>query len=284
VTGATGNIGSATLEALRVRHIEAMAGLSRATRREAIPPDTEWRLCNFDNEEQVAGTLRGIDSVFLLIPFEEDMLAWGRRFADAVAQAGVGFVLRLSGLAAAPDSQSKMGRLHGQIDAAIKESGVALGVLRCNAFMQNFSGIYGGMIRNKGALYLPEGSARLNFIDTRDIGEVAASILADPRSHAGKTYDLDGPEALGNEDAVRIIAAETGTAVEYRAVSAEQANETYRRLGISDWRIDVLDSLASFVRAGGAEQQSPALGRLLERHPRTFQQFARDHREIWLAD
>lgn len=284
ITGATGNIGSVVLTSLGAMELDVIAGLSDESRQADVPTGSACRVCNLEDEEQIENALQGVDSVFMLVPFTEHMVASGERFVRAAADAGVGFVLRLSGLAAATNSDSAMGRLHGQIDEAVRTSGVPYCVLRANAFMQNFSGLYCGMMRKTGALYLPEGDARLNFIDTRDIGNAAARILAEPIAHAGRTYDLDGPEALRNEDAVHLISKVAGTRFEYRPIPAAQANASYRKVGISDWKVEVLDSLEQFIRDGNAARQSAALGELLGRPPATFAEFAHDYRSCWAPE
>lgn len=284
MTGATGNVGSAVLATLAALDVDVIAGLSGENRQAETPPGMSCRVCNFGDEEQLEHALHGVDSVFLLIPFNEHMVAWGERFARAAAGAGVRFILRLSALAAATDSGSAMGQLHGQIDEAVRASGVPHCVLRANAFMQNFSGLYRHMMRETGALYLPEGDARLNFVDTRDIGSAAARILMQPEAHIGETYDLDGPEALGNEDVVRIIGEIVGTRLEYRPIPAERANASYRDIGISNWKVEVLDSLECFIRDGHAARQSCALGDLLGRPPTKFEDFARDYRSCWALE
>lgn len=284
VTGATGNIGSVVLSTLAEHEVDVIAGLSGEDRQVGIAPEMPWRVCNFQDEEQLAQGLHGVDSVFLLIPFTEHMVAWGRRFVRVAAGAGVHFILRLSGLAAAIDSESAIGRLHGQIDEAIRDSGVSYCVLRANAFMQNFSGLYSATMRKTGALYLPEDDARLSFIDTRDIGDAAAAILMQPETHVGEVYDLDGPEALNNREAVRIISKAAGTRFEYRPISAAQANASYRDLGISAWKIEVLDSLEAFIRDGHAAHQSGALGDLLGRPPTRFEDFVRDYGHCWARE
>lgn len=284
VTGASGNIGSATLAGLVDEGIGAAAGVSAESRLASGPPGIESRLCDFRDFAGVANALHGIDSALLLIPFCEEMVAYGRAFAAAARQAGVRFILRVSGLSAALDCPSRMGQLHGQIDAAVAEAGIGHGILRCNAFMQNFSGHYRYMIRNDSVLRLPEGTASMCFIDTRDIGEVAARILADPGPHVGKTYDLDGPEALSNVDAADVISSIVGRAVAYDPVSDDEARASYRRLGVSAWKIDVLESLSRFLREGHAARRTDDLELLLHRPPRTFRQFAADYGACWTAE
>ncbi len=282
ITGVTGNIGGATLGLLKGRGLERVAAISGGARQLDVTAGIECRVCNYNDERQVAEALQAVDGALLLVPFDENMVTWGTRFVEAARRAGVGFILRISGLAAAPDCPSKMGQLHGLIDAAVRASDVPYCILRCNSFMQNFSGIYSYMIRKKGVLSLPEGDARASLVDTADIAEVAAGILADPSPHFGRTYDLDGPNALSNSDAVNIISSVTGRRIEYRPISAEEARRNYEKLGVSGWRIDVLDSLSRFIRDGHADRSGQTLQKLLRRPPRTFERFSRDNRDCWL--
>ena len=130
ITGATGNIGSAALASLSGQGMNAIAGLSGLTRRTDLPVNIDHRVCNYSDVNTLAQSLKGIDSALLLIPFNENMIAWGERFVRLAHEVGVRFILKISGLAAARDCPSKMGQLHGQIDEIVKQSGIPYCILR----------------------------------------------------------------------------------------------------------------------------------------------------------
>jgi uncharacterized protein YbjT (DUF2867 family) len=281
VTGATGNTGASLLGELQGTGIEPVAALTSEDAKSRLPFSCEYRLCNYDDASQAAAALDGIDAVFLLIPFNEKMVAWGERFIEQALRRGVRFVVRLSGLAAAPDCESKMGRLHGRIDEFLKSSEIPWCILRCNAFMQNFTGAYRGMIR-RGVLCLPEGNARSAFVDTRDIAAVTAHILNNPAPHINRVYDLSGPESLSNDQAVKIISAACGNPVRYKAMSEAEVRRAYHKLGISPWHMEVLESLSRFIRGGHADEPTGTVEALLSRPPATFRRFAQSHRRHWI--
>jgi len=281
VTGATGNTGRSLVKALLGSSIEPIAALRSENSSLRLPENCSYRLCDFDRPDQLGPALQGIDAVFLLLPFHEKMVARAERFVAEATKNDVRFIVRLSGLGAAPDCGSQMGQLHGAIDACVKMSGIPWCILRCNSFMQNFSGHYRGMIR-RGVLMLPEGDARSAFIDTRDIAAVAAHILARPSDHINQVYDLTGPTSLSNAGALEIISEVIGRKVLYRAISDAEARAAYARLGVPAWRVDVLESLSRYIRAGHADRPTGTVEAILGRPPGTFPDFARRHRDCWL--
>jgi uncharacterized protein YbjT (DUF2867 family) len=281
VTGGTGNVGSSLLKELHGSGLHVIAAASCEESNSTLSSLGDSRLCSYDNPSQMDLALEGINAVFLMVPFNEKMLTWGEQFVEQARQAGVQFIVRLSGLAAEPDGESKMGQLHAQIDEAVKRSGISWCILRCNSFMQNFSGLYRGMIRH-GLLSLPEGDARSAFIDTRDISSVVAHILINPEPHHNHVYDLSGAEALSNTEAAEIISEVTGISLRYLAISEEETRMTYQKMGISPWRIEVLESLSRYICKGNARFATDTVENLLGRPPRSFRKFAEDHRQFWI--
>src|SRR5262245_9058267 len=64
-------------------------------------------------------------------------------------------------------------------------------------------------IKRDGTIRLPFGSRRTSPVDTRDVAEVIASVLASPEGHVGKVYELTGPKSQD----VRGLAAEYSEAL-----------------------------------------------------------------------
>ena len=62
----------------------------------------------------------------------------------------------------------------------------------------------------QGTMYFALGDAKLPMVDVRDIAAVVAAILANPTPHAGKTYTLTGPNAVGLDNALWVVVALTG--------------------------------------------------------------------------
>ena len=59
----------------------------------------------------------------------------------------------------------------------MEESGIPFTFLRPNFFMQNFVNLYGQMIRDTDSFSLAAGDGKVSFVDIRDSGSVAATVL-----------------------------------------------------------------------------------------------------------
>lgn len=280
VFGARGKVGSAVLAGLKMRSPERtiVAGISGPHGR---LPDIEFCETPLDDASRLSKALSGVDRVFLMIPFGTNMTERLQTFTQCARARGVDFVVRLSGLDARVGSPSAMGRLQGALDLQLLNSGIDCCILRCNSFMQNFSGIYRPMLQ-KGRLALAQGAGQISFIDCRDIGRAAATILANPDDYRGRVLDLNGPEPLSNNDAVAHINRVTGGAVRYEAITEEKARQGYRRAGLPGWEIDVFLSLDRYLREGGGARSSTPLFTLLGKAPTTFAEFALDYKTLWM--
>jgi NAD(P)H dehydrogenase (quinone) len=69
--------------------------------------------------------------------------------------------------------------------------------LRATVFLQNFFFLAWAAesIARDATIRLPFGAGRTSPVDVQDVAEVAATILASPRAHIGKVYELTGPRS-----------------------------------------------------------------------------------------
>ena len=286
VTGSRGHTGSVLIENL-VSEVESgaemriVAGVTATPKQNRKFDHVETRVCNYGNEQQLYQALEGVDAAYLMVPFGRDMIEWGRQFVAAAMIHKVKFIVRLSGLGASVDSLSAMGRLHGTIDEIVRDSGIDYCVLRCNSFMQNFTGMYRQMVM-RGKLALAHGDAKISFIDTSDIAAVAAKALANPDFYSGKTLDLHGPQRLSNKDVVDVIGRITDSEIENIILSAERVRESYRRAKFGAWEQDVFCSLDRYFRDGYAEGDPAQLEQALGRGAMDFETFAELNKSIWM--
>merc|ERR1719436_1790522 len=78
-------------------------------------------------------------------------------------------------------------------------------------------------IDKEGWFSNPLGTTRNSFVSTSDIGEAAATIIAEgPGKHANKFYDLTGPQPQSMYEIADDLGKALGKKVEYRPQSFEQ--------------------------------------------------------------
>jgi uncharacterized protein YbjT (DUF2867 family) len=138
--------------------------------------------------------LDGVDRLFLLIPSSSEVEQQQRHFVDAAKRSKVRHLVKLSQLAADEHAAGRFQRYHAAVEKHILKSDIPYTFLRPNLFMQGLFN-FRSTIASRGAFYAPGGDARVSIVDVRDIASIAAKALTE-LGHAGKTYDITGPEAL----------------------------------------------------------------------------------------
>jgi uncharacterized protein YbjT (DUF2867 family) len=208
VTGATGTVGGEVVRQLASTdskvNIKA-AGHSLQELEKIIEDDRiKSTQIDFNEPETLRYALKSTDKVFLLTPFQSDMLQYSSNMLAEIKNAGdIKHIVKLSVMGAEFEPG---GRLHLQAEKMIEGSGIPYTFLRPNAFMQNFVNFYSHIIKEKGTLSVPAGDGKVSFVDARDIAAVAVQALIgnNDGKHNSKTYDITGPEAISYNDAVNI--------------------------------------------------------------------------------
>ncbi len=184
-------------------------------------------------------------------------------------------LVRMSILVANSDSPLAIGKWHGEADQNVANSGIPYTIIRPAYFMQNIIGS-ARMIAMEGAFPGAMGDGKVGAIDTRDIGNVAATILTSD-GHEGKTYPLTGPEALSMGELAGKLSAVLGTEVRYVNVSQADAKAGMMAMGMPDWMADGWTAMAVMIASGAANMVTPMVKEVTGQEPRSFDQFARDY-------
>ena len=127
-------------------------------------------------------------------------------------------------------TDSPQHRQHWLAEQVLNWSGLPVVHIRPTVFLQHpfFSQFAAESIARDDTIRLPFGNARTSPVDTRDVAEVVATVLANPGTHVGKVYELTGPRS---ED-MHAVAAEYSQALRRKV--------TYIDEPIDRWRDDVL--------------------------------------------
>lgn len=280
VIGATGTVGSEVLRLLRGREgVYIRAAVRDKTKSAALAgPGVDLVWFDYDKPETFAPACQGIDSVFMVAPFNPNGVAQSQALLNAARESGVKHVIKLSVIHSVRDIT--VGKWHAAIDDALKNSGMAWTLLCPGGFMQNF--IETSAPQPDGGMYLPAGNAKACFIDTRDVAAVAAKALTGP-GHEGKEYTLTGPEDLSYAEVAAIISEVSGRQIRYVDVPEDAARQAMLAAHLPEWLVDVILELNAWSRNGGAAEITTTVQDLLGRPAHTFREFARDHAGQWNA-
>ena len=221
VMGATGNVGGATLTALREAGVEAVAFVrnrDRAT--EQLGPDQPVRVGDLADKASVAAALEGIERVLLCSGNDPGLREQQLNAVEAIAASDVRRIVKISASAVAtrPDSPARVGRDHAAIEEALRATGREVVAIRPNVFMQSFLAQAAAVAH--GVVPGPEGDPRVSFVDAADIGRVAATALMADEPPAD-VLEVTGPEALSWSDVAAAMSDALGRSIGYQRDAVE---------------------------------------------------------------
>ena len=150
--------------------------------------------------------------------------------------------------------------------------------------MQNILAYLAPSIRQQSAFYAAMGDAPTSFIDARDIAAVVAKVLLHPEEHTGKTYELNGPEAISYAQLADKITAVAGRPIGYVDIPEAAQREAMLGLGMPEWQVEALLDLQRYYTGGRGGEVTAVLPRLLGRPPRTVDEFLREFAESFRAN
>lgn len=168
-----------------------------------------------------------------------------------------------------------------RVETQFLDAGISGALLRPNWFMQNFHTYWREGIRNAAQIALPAGDARVSFIDTRDIADVAFALLTGARPDGTRILNLTGPEALTHHEVAEKLSVATQRQIRYRNISDQQLRADLVAAGLPAADADRIVAMFPTVRAGRVAPISGDLETLLGRKPRKFSDYAFDHRDFF---
>ena len=228
-----------------------------------------------------ADSLQGIDTAILLTRNAEDLADQDAQFAKAARSSGVTRIVKISAFNASLD-ESGAKKFHAYAEEAIKDSGLGWTFLRPQFFMQNTLW-FAEEIRNKGTFTLPMKTGRVGMIDFRDLAAVAAKCATDP-SHAGKLYNLSGPELISPYDIAEKIARAIGQSVKYYDMEPDDFRKLLISLGKPEWLAEEMTRSWVAMSKGRSAVLTDEVKRVLGRDPTPFEQVARDYAHHFRRD
>lgn len=278
VTGAAGNVGVGVVRGLLARGLPVRAAdLDLRVLGDRAPGAAAVHL-DLTDPKTFAPALRGVRRVFLIRPPAIARVGPTlNRFLDVAVAEGVEHVV-FSSVAGAETNRVVP---HHRVERHLMASGLGWTMLRPGFFAQNLATAYRQDVVRDARVHVPAGLGRVAFIDVRDLGEVAALVLADPAPHRGVGYTLTGPEAITFYDVAAVLTKELGRPVRYEPASILGYVRHLGRQGLPMPQRLVQTVLHAGLRRGDAETVDPTLERLLDRRPHTLAEYVRDHRDLW---
>lgn len=263
VTGIRGKTGVPLARLLAERGVEVRGGSSdpsSVSLDHVVPTAFSW-----DDASGWPAALDGVDAVFVVRPDRPDAPELVEALVASVPD-GVQVVL----LSEREADYPQLERWATRVEDVVRDAGRPWTILRPSWFMDVFTDprFYRDEIAG-GGLTFPVGDARVAWIDARDIAAVAAVALLDD-GHAGRTYELTGPESLTLPETATVLGAV------HHDVPLDDAVE-----GMTGFEREITVVTFDRVRDGQFAGVTDDVERATGRPPRSLATFVADHREVW---
>ena len=275
ITGAGGTVGSEVLTQLKMTDFQFRAAFfssEKADRARANGIDAV--VIDYNQPDTLRAAFESCDSLFLLGPNDLKQTELEINAVEAAKHAGVKHIVKQSVLGAVGESYS-LAKIHGPVEKAIVASGLAWTFLRPNSFMQNVKTFMGESIRAESTFYSASADARVSHVDVRDIAGVAVEALTTDH-HAGKAYDLTGPDAFTYDEIAAQLSAATGRPITHVSLTPAELKSAMLAGGMPEALADRMLDLERYFREGGASSVSEDIKLVTGNNPRRYSSYLRE--------
>jgi NAD(P)H dehydrogenase (quinone) len=219
VTGATGDTGRATIDALLARRHQVRALAHKPDDRSKTLHDLGVEVVYGDLLDfgQVRAALNGVQRAYFVYPIRPGILQATAYFAQAAKEAGVDGIVNMSQKTAREDAKSHAATDHWLAERIFDWSGLTVAHIRPTYFAEWL--LYVAPMIKAGLLHVPFGTGKHAPIAAEDQGRVIAGILEDPRPHKGAIYPLFGPVEYTYRETAQVLGRVLGKSVEYKQIT-----------------------------------------------------------------
>lgn len=267
LTGASGQLGAATIAELASRAPHAKIVAISRTPEKVSAPGVEARFGDFDRPESLPAAFAGLDRL-LVIP-SSDMrpgvrATQGVGAIERAVEAGVEHIVFTSALGTRAADAPHLWQSYFGPEQALMRLAKRWTILRMAYYAESFVDEVRMSLARR--VHASTSSARVNFVSRGDVAAAAAGILAGD-GHHGAIYQATGPAALDGSARASLVAEVTGESFAFVPVTAEQYREGLAGAGLPPFVVDAVLSIQDMWAAGGFDVTSGDVERLAGRAP-----------------
>lgn len=271
VTGATGQLGGAVINALLSRvDVARVVALARDAQKagELIARGIEVREADYFDSNALRAALVGIDTLCLVsaVAFT-DRLAQHRNVIEAARHADVRHLFYTS-IQCIDDELAPIDGVTGSdvaTEQLLKASGLSYTILKHPLYAEDLPKFLGTALG--GAV--PAGNGRIALTSRVELAEGAAVLLSGT-GHENREYMLNAGQTYSFHELAEALSRLSGKPVHYDSVSPEVFVDSRIDAGWPPSAARFVEGWFSAMHKGAFDEPSPILETLLERKPRAW--------------
>lgn len=274
ITGASGHLGRRTAELLLDTEGVDASDVVLVTRDPSKLDDlaargAQVRAGDFDKPETLPAAFAGATRVLVVSTDVVGARVPGHKAAiDAARGAGAQLIAYTSLPNPVAENPAGVAADHRETEEALAASGVPYTFLR-NALYSEYRIPEAQAAAASGAFHHNMGDGVTAYVSREDCAAAAAAVLAGGDEHAGKAYDITGPEALGGADLAKLYGASE------ERVDDEAFTAGLIAAGLPDFVAPLMTSFGVAIREGYLDQVSGDVEALTGRAPRSVAEVLR---------
>lgn len=275
VTGATGNVGPHAVRQLvdAGAHVRALV-LDGDPGVAALPSGVDIVRGNLADPDSVTAALDDVTAVFLMWPFFTLNVDTAPEVLNRIRQRArrVAFV---SSIGVHLGLERRDNNCHAYIEELVEETDLEYTFLRVTGFDCNARTSWGQQILAGDVVRFPCGAAARSSVHEEDVAAVAVHALTTD-GHEGRKYLVTGPEALTQQEHVRIIGEALGRPLRWEDVPADVAKRQMIKAG---WPVGYADGALDYFARLVTEPElvGTAVEEVTGKPARTFREWATEH-------
>lgn len=278
VTGATGHLGSATLEFLLDKlPASQLAGLARDEAKAAPlrAKGIDVRLGDYADYDSLVAAFTGVDKLFLISSSNREgrIAEHNCNAVKAATAAGVQHLFYTSGDLKNADQTALAWREKGHrlTREALKNSGIPYTLFQNNLYADVLPGYLGDKVLENG-VFFPAGDGRVPFATRRDMAEASAALLA-REAPLKPEYVFASDTAYSFAEVAQIFSELSGKPLVYHNPDVAAYKAQKLADGVPEAAVNLLATFGQAMAAGDFDTGRTDLPETLGRKPTSLRAY-----------
>jgi NAD(P)H dehydrogenase (quinone) len=282
--GQIGGVGQMVTSLLLERGLPVRALVLRADDRSAALRDAGAEVVIGDllEPEDVYRAVSGCSRVYFAMSVSAGLLEATVNMAAVAREVGVDTVVNMSQMTVSEMSihnttPSPEQRQHWLGEQVLAWSGLPVVTIRPTVMLETFLPLASSSVRDRGRIELPFGRGKTSPVAAADVARVVAAVLAEPRPHVGRIYELTGPRSQDMDGVAREYAAALAREVTYLDITPEAWQRDLQRARLPEHLTQHLIAMGELNRAGRYDRMTDTVERMTGRAAMSVREFASLH-------
>jgi uncharacterized protein YbjT (DUF2867 family) len=294
VTGAAGHVGGVgrTVTELLLKKGKAVRAVVRIEdeRAQALRDmGAEVVVGNLLDLDSMHRAIAGCETMYFGMSVSDDYLAATVNAAAVAKYHGVKAFINMSQMTVSQMSitettASPQQKLHWLAEQALNWSGLPVVHVRPTILIEgSFLILTSDSVRASNQIRLPFGGGKTSPVAVGDVARVIAALLANPKPHIGKIYQLTGPQSENMDIYAREYSKALGRTITYQDIPVGPWRDGLLKSGMPVHVVNHLETVADLHRAGRYDRISDDVLTLTGQGPMSVQEVVRKNAATFTA-